>query len=63
MGETPLECRGYDTKPSDGEALEMLELRKMRNLPSLSSPPGPLWPGVVAPENVAFMCQIELFDL
>ena len=53
------ECLGYDTKQSDGEVPVMLELWGMRSTPSLPSPPGPLWPGVVAPERVQSMGQIE----
>ena len=45
------ECPGYETKQSDGEVLEMLKLWGMRNAPSLPSLPGPLWPGVVAPDK------------
>ena len=37
------ECHGYDTKQSDGEALVMPELWRMRSNPSLSSLPNPLW--------------------
>ncbi len=44
---TPNKCPEYDTKQSDGEAL----------LPSL---PGPLCPGVLAPNRVLSMGQIEL---
>ena len=43
---------GYDTKQSDGEVPAMLELWGMRRTPSLPSLPGPLWPGVVAPDRV-----------
>ena len=32
---TPNECPGYDTKQSDGEVLEMLELWGMRSTPLL----------------------------
>ena len=46
----PNECPGYDTKQSDGEVLAMLELWGMRSTPSLPLLPGPLWPGVVAPD-------------
>ena len=35
----------------------MLELWGMQSTPSL---PGPLWPGVVAPDKVLSMGQIEL---
>ena len=47
----PHECPGYDTKQSDGEVPAMLELWGMRSTPSLPSLPGPLWPGVVAPDK------------
>ena len=47
----PHECPGYDTKQSDGEVPAVLELWGMRSTPSLSSLPGPLWPGVVAPDK------------
>ena len=45
------ECPGYDTKQSDGEVPAVLELWGMRSTPSLPSLPGPLWPGVVAPDK------------
>ena len=45
----------YDTKQSDSEVLAMLELWGMRNTPSLPSLPGPLWPGVVAPDRALSM--------
>ena len=51
----PNECPVYDTKQSDGEVPAVLELWGMRNTPSLSSLPGPLWPGVVAPDRVLSM--------
>ena len=41
----------YDTKQSDGEVRAMLELWGMQSTPSLPSLPGPLWPGVVAPDE------------
>ena len=44
-------CPDYDIKQSDGEVPVMLELWGMR-IPSL---PGPLWPGVVAPDRALFM--------
>ena len=40
----------------------MLELWGMQITPSMTSLPGPLWPGVVAPDRVLSMGQIELFD-
>ena len=42
---------GYDTKQSDGEVPEVLGLWGMRSTHSLPSLPGPLWPGVVAPDR------------
>ena len=38
----------------------MLELWEMRSTSLLPSLPGALWPGVVAPDRVLFMGQIEL---
>ena len=38
----------------------MLELEGMRSTPSLSSLPGPLWPGVVAPDKDLSMGQVKL---
>ena len=52
----PNECPGYDTKQSDGEVPEMLELWGMQNTPSFSSLLGQPWPWVVT-------SQIELFDI
>ena len=54
------ECPRYDTKKSDGEVPVMLELWGMRSTPSLPSLPGSLWPGVVAPDRVLSVGQIEL---
>ena len=50
-GNPPNECPRYDNKQSDGEVPAMLELWRMRSTPSLPSLPGPLWPGVVAPDK------------
>ena len=51
------EWPGYDIKQSDGEAL----VHKLwGTLPLL---PGPLWPGVVAPDRYLSMGQIELFEI
>ena len=61
-GKTLNECPAYDTKASDGEALAS-ELWGMWSTPSLPSLPGPLWPGVVAPDRVLSMSQKELFDI
>ena len=46
----PHECPGYDTKQSDGEVPAILEPWLMRSTTSLPLLPGPLWPGVVAPD-------------
>ena len=32
----------------------------MQRIPSLPSAPGPLWPGIVAPDRLPSMAQIEL---
>ena len=48
---SPNECLGYDIKQSNGKALVMLWLWGMRSIPSLPFLPGPLWPGVVAPDR------------
>ena len=48
-------CRGYDTKQSDCEVPAVLELWGMWSTPSLPSLPGPLWPGVVAPDRALSM--------
>ena len=53
------ESPGYNTKQSDGEASVTLELWGMRSTPSLPSFPGPLYSGVVAPDRVPSMGQIE----
>ena len=50
---SPNECPEYDTKQSDGEVPAMLELWETQSTPSLPSLPGPLWPGVVAPDKGA----------
>ena len=41
----------------------MVGLWGMQNTRLLQPFPGPLWPGVVAPERVIYMGQIELFDI
>ena len=48
------------TKQSDREVPVMEELWRMRSIPSLPSFPGPLRPGVVAPDRVLSMAQIRL---
>ena len=54
------ECPGYDTEQSDGEVPVMLELCGMQSTSSLPLLPGPLWLGVVAPDRVLSIGQIEL---
>ena len=56
-------CPGYDIKQSDGEAPAMLELQEMWSISSLPLLPVSLWLGVVAPDRVQSMGQIELFDI
>ena len=51
----PNECPVYDTKQSDGEVPVMLELWGIQSTPSLPSLPGPLWPGLVAPDRALSM--------
>ena len=53
----PHECP--DTKHSDGEVPVTLELWGMRITSLLPSLPEPLWHGVVAPDRVLSMGQIE----
>ena len=52
-------CPGYNAQPSDGET-PVLELWGMCSTPSLPFFPSPLWPGVVAPDRILSMGQIEL---
>ena len=56
----PMSVLVYDTKQSDGEIPVIMEFWGMQNTPSLPSLPGPLWPGVVAPDRALSMGQIEL---
>ena len=56
----PNEFPGYNAKQSDDVATVMLELWGMLSTFLLPSLLGPLWPGVVAPDRVLFMGQIEL---
>ena len=51
----PNEFPWYDTKQSDGEVPVMLEIWWMRSTPSLPLLPGPLWPGMVAPDRALSM--------
>ena len=45
----------YDTKQSDGEIPVMLELWEVSSSPSLPLLPGPLCPGMVAPDKALSM--------
>ena len=56
----PNERPRYDTKQSEDKVTVMLGLWEMRITPPLLSLPGPLSSGVVAPERVLSMGQIEL---
>ena len=56
------ECPGYDTKQSDDMALS-LEFWGMWSTLSLPLLPGPLLPGVVTPERILSIVQIELFEI
>ena len=47
-------------KQSDGEFPVMLDLWEVQSTHLLPSLPGPLWPGMVAPDRVLSMGQIEL---
>ena len=58
----PNECPVYDIKQPDGEA-PVLEIWGMWSTPSLPLFPGLLLPGVVGPDRVLSMNQIELFDI
>ena len=60
---SPNESLEYDTKQSDGEALVMLELWGIHSTPFLPLFPGPLWSGVVTPDRLLSLGQIELFDI
>ena len=53
------DCSGYDTEQSDGEVPVMMEIWGVRSTPLLPLHPGPLWPGVVAPDRVLSRGQIE----
>ena len=54
-GNAPNECLGYDSEQCDSEASVMLELWGMQSTPLLLSLPGPLRPGLVAPDRVLSM--------
>ena len=48
---------------SGDEVPVMLELWRMQSTLSLPSLPGSLWLGVVVPDRLLSMSQIELFDI
>ena len=48
------------TQHNDDETSVMLELWGILSTPSLPSLPGPFWPGMVVPNRVLSMRQIEL---
>ena len=56
----PKECPGYDTKKSDGELQVKLQRWGMQSTHSLSSLPSSLWSGIITPDRVLSICQIEL---
>ena len=58
-----MSVQSYAIKQSDGEASVTLELWGIQSTPSLTLLPGLLWPGLVAPDRVLSMGQIELFDI
>ena len=55
-------CVLFDIKQSDSKAV-VLDLYGMWSTSSLPLLPGPFWPGVVAPERILSMDQMELFDI
>ena len=59
----PNKCPGYGTKPSDSKVPVILELWRIQSIPSLPLLLDSIWPGVVAPEGVLSIGQIELLDI
>ena len=61
-GKTPpaKECPRYISKQTDSKVPVILELWGIRGTSSLSSLPSPLWPGVIVPDRVLSLGQIEL---
>ena len=53
---TPKRVSWYDTKQSNGDVPVILELWRMRSTLLLPLLPGPLWPGMVAPDRALSMC-------
>ena len=61
MGKTPpMSVLDMKLNKSDGEASVMLELWRMQSTPSLPLLRGALWHGMVAPDSVLSVGQIEL---
>ena len=56
----PQRVSWYDNRQSGGEVPVMLEFWGMESTPSLPWLQCPLWPGVVAPDRVLSMGQMEL---
>ena len=56
------DCPIYDTKLSDGEA-PVLDLWVFWSISSLPLLPCIFWPGVVTPDRVLPMDQLEVFDM
>ena len=56
----PNESPGYDTKHFDDEVPVLLELWEMWSTPSLTLLQSPLWPGLVAPDRVLSIGQLEI---
>ena len=54
------ECLWYDIKQSDCET-PALEIRECTPLVPL--PPVPVWAGVLVPDRVLYLSQIEMFDI
>ena len=51
----------HKTEPTNQQlTLQLWEMWSVSSFPSL---PGPLWPGVVLPDMVLSMGQVELFDI
>ena len=56
----PNQCSVFNIINFDCEVPEMMELWGMQSTSSLQLLPDPLWPGMVAPDRVPCMGQIEL---
>ena len=60
---TPIECPVYNTKQFDGEASVILDLWEMQSTLLLLLLSGPLLFGVLVPDRVLSIGQIELFGI